>query len=234
MGIFQWIKKKEKTSNQQTASEKKQGDILLDMKQGEFHSVEELLSQRGIGSIGNRIKDEDENISQWSDELQVDSVNEEAFYEYTQEQCCEFVEEACMQMKQVSERIEETKRELQILNSYMSDVQLIQNMPSPNKEIIEELAERVVVLERDKEAYSDFESDVTDAVYEQMSSMEKNISKILAQMDEEEKLCMKVKKDLNLLEGEKRILKIEKQDMQHRLSLMTGILRGLVISIIAL
>lgn len=235
MGIFQWIKKKEKVSEQQTILQKNQEDILQDMKQGEFHSVEELLSNRGIASIEKENSQEDkDSSSQWSDEFQVDSVNEEAFYDYSQEQCREFVEESCMQMKQISERIEETKRELQVVNSYMSDVQLIQNMPSPNKEIIEELAERVVTLERDREAYSDYEADVTDAVYEQMSSIEKNISKILAQMDEEEKLCMKVKKDLNLLEGEKRILKIEKQDMQHRLSLMTGILRGLVISIIAL
>ena len=213
MGIFQWIKKKEKISLQQAALQKNQEDVLQDMKLGEFHSVEELLSHRDIGSMEKENNQGDkDSIVQRTEEFQVDSVNEEAFYDYSQEQCCEFVEEACMQMKQVSERIEETKRELQIVNSYMSDVQLIQNMPSPNKEIIEELAQRVVMLERDRDAYSDYESDVTDTLYEQMSSMEKNISKILSQMDEEEKLCMKVKKDLNLLEGEKRILKIRSEE----------------------
>ena len=66
MGIFQWIKKKEKISLQQAALQKNQEDVLQDMKLGEFHSVEELLSHRDIGSMEKENNQGDkDSIVQW-------------------------------------------------------------------------------------------------------------------------------------------------------------------------
>lgn len=234
MGIFKWKKKKEDVPVEKTWMEEDAG-LLSEGQLGEYQSIEELLAKHRIDTKGQEEQGTmQENSVSLEEDFGMDAVNEETFAGYTKEQCLAFVEETCMQMRQMSEQIEETKREMQMVNSYMSDVQLIQNMPSPNKEIVEELAGRVVSLERDKDAYGDYREDVTDDVYEKMAAMEGNISKVLGQMDEEEKYCMKVKKDLGLLEGEKRILKIEKQDMQQRLRRMSSILRSLVISIIAM
>ncbi len=151
MGIFNW-KKKGKSLLTQTEEN-------LDI----YENIDTYLKKHNIvepdASVSDNYRYEDREMqggegldNEFSGGSKLD------FEQYTWEQCQDFVAVSCEQMQDASRRIEESKREMQIVNSYMSDVQLIQNMPTESRNDVEKLAKRIVRLEQDKEEYGKFKT----------------------------------------------------------------------------
>ncbi|MDE5782303.1 MAG: hypothetical protein K2I03_12640 [Lachnospiraceae bacterium] len=133
----------------------------------------------------------------------------------------QYVENCCEQIVEAEKRIEELKKEYQLVNSYLSDIQIISTLPETQKNMVVEQAKRIIVFNNDR---AEFGKSMGKLTYKQYNDMEDNgdeIRKIIETLSEDEKYCQSVRTDMRYLEGEKLGLKMEQKDLNARLNSMS-------------
>ena len=133
----------------------------------------------------------------------------------------QYVENCCEQIVEAEKRIEELKKEYQLVNSYLSDIQIISTLPENQKNMVVEQAKRIIVFNNDR---AEFGKSMGKLTYKQYNDMEDNgdeIRKIIETLSEDEKYCQSVRTDMRYLEGEKLGLKMEQKDLNARLNSMS-------------
>ena len=140
----------------------------------------------------------------------------------TLEQKKQAVENACDRINNANMRIKELKPEYQAVNSYLTDIQLIEDMPETNSKKVEELAKKIVVIDKDRRDFGRAMKKISSVQFGHMRECEDNISEILKTMAEDEKYCESVKTDMKYLEAEKAGLKYEIKVLKERLYLINS------------
>lgn len=140
----------------------------------------------------------------------------------TLEQKKQAVENACDRINNANIRIKELKPEYQAVNSYLTDIQLIEDMPETNSKKVEELAKKIVVIDKDRRDFGRAMKKISSVQFGHMRECEENISEILKTMAEDEKYCESVKTDMKYLEAEKAGLKYEIKVLKERLYLINS------------
>lgn len=190
-------------------------------KKKEKNEYEELLQyfpEEEEKEIAKRLQEEEE------EQMQVE----------TSMQRKQFVENCCLKIKDASDQIEDSKMEYQIVNSYLSDIHIIENMPDDQKEKLIALVKKVIVLEREKEEFKEAIENMPEKQYAKLYAMEADMGKILKSLSEDEKYCATVKRDMSLLEGEKSTLKIEKKELEEKRRVLAALSKISIITFVAI
>lgn len=140
----------------------------------------------------------------------------------TLEQRKQTIENCCDRINSANSRINELKIEYQTVNSYLTDIKIIEDLPGEASDNLVSCAKKVVVLDKDRRDFGRSMSKLTNSQYSHMRECEDNITDILKEMAEDEKWCESVKTDMKYLEGEKAGLKFEIQALNDRLYLING------------
>lgn len=137
----------------------------------------------------------------------------------------QFIINCCDRIAESNKRVNEQIKEYEAVNSYISDIQTIENLPEAQAKEVNYLAKKVVVLEKDRKDFGHSMSKLTNRQFSHMREHEDDITNILKNMSEDEKYCETVKTDMRYLEGEKAALIFEKKEMKNRLYLIKGAAR---------
>jgi hypothetical protein len=161
-------------------------------------------------------------------------INPEPMSVENLEQKKQLVENCCDRIASANSRMKELKVEYQTVNSYLTDIKLIEDLPDTDADKLLASAKKVVVLDKDRRDFGRSMSKLTDFQYSHMREYEDDISDILKEMSEDEKYCETVKTDMKYLEGEKAGLKYEIKVFNDRLYLLNGISKLGIIAFIVL
>lgn len=141
----------------------------------------------------------------------------------TLEQKKQTIENCCDRITSANSRIGELKMEYQAVNSYLSDIQLIEDLPQTSAEKLVACAKKVVVLDKDRRDFGRSMSKISDKHFNHMRECEDEIKDILSQMSEDEKYCESVRTDMKYLEAEKSGYKFQINHLKNKLYLINGI-----------
>lgn len=191
--------------------------------------VEEYLNNMEAGTPTPKEYSEDEEIDTVQDE-----IRQESDIAQNPSKRKKYVENCCEQMIEAEKRLEEQKKEYQMVNSYLSDIQIISTLPKEQKEKLEEQAKRIIVFNNDRTEFGKSSGKLT---YKQYSDMEENgdeILKVMKTLSEDEQYCQSVRTDMRYLEGEKLGLRIERGELNRRMEFVSKLSKWVFMIILAM
>ncbi len=170
-----------------------------------------------------QIENETENPTE--KETDIDTVQEEMFKKdyliaANPSKRKQFVEECCSQIIEAEKRIEEVKQEYRYINSYISDVRIVDGLQSDKRIIVENEAKRIIVFNNDREEYGRNKSRLSYHQYSKIVENEEEMKRIIKVLEADENYCEKVRTDMRYLEGEKMGLKMEHNELCLRMEAM--------------
>ncbi|MCR5108079.1 MAG: hypothetical protein K6B28_07935 [Lachnospiraceae bacterium] len=129
-----------------------------------------------------------------------------------------FVRDHCEQMTACSKDIDEQRNEFQIVLEHLSDVDLLESLSARELIELEKKAGRIMDIEESEKNYVRPVSKISEAQYREMQRYE--TQKVMPEAMEKLAACesrqMKIKRDMNLLEGEKGALAYQKKEEKKR------------------
>lgn len=149
--------------------------------------------------------------------------------------------EYCEQIMEAARNLDETKREYKTVTDYLTDIQIIENLPDSEFEKIQETAQNVLNLNKARDAYLNRTKTISDAQFVQMEQLENEMPEIIKRLQENEAYQNVVKRDMQYLEGEKQewyyyqeSLEQEKKVLHRLLYALIGVFAAAVIAIVIL
>ncbi len=127
-----------------------------------------------------------------------------------------YIRSCCEQMTESSREVESQKIEYQLVTERLADLEEINALPTTVRSEIKKRAKRIVKIEEDEASYRRPVSKITEAQYREMEHMEDEIPEVLEKLHKNEDYQMTVRRDLNLLEGEKGALAYQCRDERNR------------------
>lgn len=151
----------------------------------------------------------------------------------TPQQVREYVEQ---QMKVISDEkqdYENTKKEYEIVTSYLNDIQQIESVGDEEQAVIREIATNISGLNQKRESYLNSEKRISDAQFSQFEILGEKTPDIIRAMQENEDYQSKIRKDLNILEGEKTQWQYEKKDLEREQGMIKNLSLMLLLLFVA-
>lgn len=127
-----------------------------------------------------------------------------------------YVRECCEMISATNADVEAQKIEFQQITRRLMDLEEIESLPAPDKSKVRDRAKKVVDLERQENEYVRPATKITEAQYRDMEAMESTIPAALRKMKEDEEYQMLVKRDMNLLEGEKGAIAYQRKEERSK------------------
>lgn len=126
-----------------------------------------------------------------------------------------YVVELCEQIVDASKEYESAKKEYDLVTNYLSDIQTIEDYPKEERQELNEVAQKIFNLNRERNEFLHTENKISDAQFALMQEVEDEMPMALKRFENNESYLEKVKKDLKYIEGEKTEWDIVKQEC-HR------------------
>ncbi len=136
--------------------------------------------------------------------------------------------EFCDQIMEVIKNLEETKQEYKIVTDYLTDIQMIENLPEPDLEKIQEIAQNVVNLSEKRDVYLNKAKTISDSQFAQMNQLESEMPDIIKRLQENEKYQSVVKRDMQYIEGEKEEWRYYQESLLNEEKILRRFLYGLI------
>ncbi len=136
--------------------------------------------------------------------------------------------EYCEQIMDAAKNLEETKREYKTVTDYLTDIQIIENLPEPEFEKIQETAQNVMNLNEARDAYLNRTKTISDAQFVQMEQLEYEMPEIIKRLQENEAYQNVVKRDMQYLEGEKQEWHYYQESLEQEKKLLHRLLYALI------
>ncbi|MCR5508535.1 MAG: hypothetical protein K6F34_07600 [Lachnospiraceae bacterium] len=127
-----------------------------------------------------------------------------------------YVRDKCEQMQAAIEDIKGQKEEYERVTSRLADIDEISALSVSQYNEIERFAGNIENIEEEDRRYVRPPSKITESQYREMERLEEEIPDALKKMRREEEYQMTVKRDLNLLEGEKGALAYQRKEEKER------------------
>ncbi len=134
----------------------------------------------------------------------------------------------CEQIKDAAKNLEETKREYKIVTDYLTDIQMIENLPEPEFAKIQETAQNVVNLNEARDAYLNKAKTISDSQFAQMEQLEAEMPEIIRRLQENESYQTVVKRDMQYLEGEREEWRYYQESLEQEEKVLRRLLFGLL------
>lgn len=185
---------------------------------------EEYLEELEIADITEIENFKEEEVKVKPEPMVIDSLESK---KQAVENCCDRISTANLRMA-------ELKLEYKAVNSYISDIQIIESLPENGYKKLIDCAKKVVVLEKDRKDFGKSMTKLSSKQYRNMRENEDEIKTIFKQMVEDEKYCQSVKTDMRYLEGERIALKMDLKEQKNLLYVLSGISKIGIVSFIIL
>lgn len=145
-----------------------------------------------------------------------------------------YVRACCEQMTAASKDVEVQKIEYQTVTERLTDLEEIAQLPVADREEVRTRAKKILQIEEDESHYRRPVSKITEIQYREMERIADEIPGVLKTMREREDYQMSVRRDMNLLEGEKSALAYQrKEDIQRAKSIKGYVIVILVTAVLA-
>lgn len=122
-------------------------------------------------------------------------------HDYAQRE--QYVREYCDMMSVASKDVEAQKIEYQKVTERLADLEEIEKLPTTDRGQVKLRAKKILQIEEEENNYTRPSRKITEAQYREMESLADEVPAILKKMKEDEDYQSMVRRDLNLLEGEK-------------------------------
>ncbi len=109
----------------------------------------------------------------------------------------------CEMMISLSRELEETKKEYQLVTDYLSDIQMLEELPEQDMTRLRDTAKNIISLDKARNEFVNKEQRLSDAQYMQMEQLEAEIPGDIRRMQANESYQSMIKRDMDNLEGEK-------------------------------
>jgi len=134
------------------------------------------------------------------------------------------VQDFCEQLVDVSYHMEDLKKEYQVVTSYLTDIQRIEELPIDIATEIIENAKRIEMLDKNRHTYLQSENLLTMEQYKTLTRFEDEVPDTIKTLYEMEQRDSMLKNDMGHLEGEKESLKYRRRDCSVGIDRLRGIL----------
>lgn len=114
--------------------------------------------------------------------------------------------------------MEDLKREYELVTSYFSDIQKIEQMEPTRLRKLEDDARKILMLEETRREIQHAPKRISQERYSLLMRLEEEVPNGIKRLKELEDMRGKIKRDLEYLEGEKGAIKYEEEELQGRQS----------------
>lgn len=149
----------------------------------------------------NRYVQEEYDQSEYAD-LQTENIVEELNLS-DEAQAKRYVVDLCEQMINTAKDLEDAKAEYDLVTSYLTDVQTIEDLKDEEKAPIVACATHVAKLDKERSEFLKTERKLSDTQFAQMQEEEDQLPGIIKRLKSNESYLDAIKKDLAYLEGKK-------------------------------
>ncbi len=122
------------------------------------------------------------------------------------------VQDFCEQLVDVSYHMEDLKKEYQVVTSYLTDIQRIEELPIDMATELIENAKRIEMLDKNRHTYLQSENLLSMEQYKTIARLEDEVVDTIKTLNEMEHRDAMLKNDMGHLEGEKESLKYRRRD----------------------
>ena len=153
------------------------------------------------------------------------------------EECVEFLNEKCEEIVETKRFTENAKIEYQAVTEYVVDVQKIEFMESGERKILNDAADRILKLTKEREEYQKREISPENPCFRMVRKYEDSLMEELKNMREQEQYKKVVQNDLRQLEAEKAALLYDYDRIpsrQEELKKIVLVVAALVVRLFAL
>ncbi len=153
------------------------------------------------------------------------------------EECVEFLNEKCEEIVETQHFTENAKIEYQAVTEYLMDVQKIELMESGERKMLNDAADRILKLTKEREEYQKREISPENPCFRMIRKYEDSLMEELKNMREQENYKKIVQNDLRQLEAEKAALHYDYDRIpfrQQELKKIVLVVAALVVSLFAL
>lgn len=164
-----------------------------------------------------------QNISLEPIDINSEKLEQEPLFVRNPEQVKQFAQNNCEKIVEATKKIEETKKEYQLVNNYLTDIQTIEELPDSNGDRIVTLAQKIMVLDKDRRDFGNSMSKMSDRQFNCLKDYGDNIKNVLKDLEQDENYCQTVKSDMHHLLAEKSALLQERRDMKDRIHMVRGV-----------
>lgn len=140
------------------------------------------------------------------------------------------VKDFCEQLVDVSVHSAELAREYELVTSYLTDIQRIEELPVQMAEELIDLATKIDTLNKNRENYSKSENLLPIEQYNIMSTYEDDVIDAIKNLNDMEMRDGMLKNDMGYLEGEKEDLKYMRSEYLDGITRV----RGIIIAVLAI
>lgn len=122
----------------------------------------------------------------------------------------------CDQIVEASYQMEDIRVEYEMVTSYFTDIQTIEELPQNVRKELTEIAQKIAFLQNETSEFLHSDDRISDENFRMIQSLEKELSDIFGQLNALEDMDMKIKRDMKHLEAEKSTQEYLQDDIEHR------------------
>ena len=128
----------------------------------------------------------------------------------------QYVREYCDMMAVASKDVDAQKIEYQQVTERIADLEEFEKLPATDKSQVRIRANKIIKIEQENSSYTRPAKKITEAQYREMERLSGEIPEILKKMKEDEEYQAVVRRDLNLLEGEKGAVAYQRKEERSK------------------
>ena len=130
----------------------------------------------------------------------------------------QYVRHICELMSGASADVDYKKTDYQKVTDKLQDMEEIEALPRADRQELREKAKRILDFEAQEAKYKRPVSKITEAKYHEVEQMENELPDIIKALKENEDYQTMVRRDMNLLEGEKAGLAYDRKENKKRIA----------------
>lgn len=142
-----------------------------------------------------------------------------------EEQRSRYIESCLEQMQEASREIDLLTGEYSRVTAYLTDMEEIEALPEEEREEVNRMAGKLMVLEQERSRYRDKKNRMSDSEYYRVRGQESEIEEGIRKLTSAEQHAGLIKQDLQRLRSERHAYSYRKAELEN----MLGNLRGMAV-----
>ncbi len=128
----------------------------------------------------------------------------------------QYVREYCDMMAVASKDVEAQKIEYQQVTQRLADLEELDKLPMADRSQVRIRAKKIISIEQEESGYTRPAKKITEAQFREMERMADEIPDVIEKLKKDEEYQMTVRRDLNLLEGEKGAVAYQRKEERSK------------------
>lgn len=140
----------------------------------------------------------------------------------------EYLDVYCDQIIDATYQLEDVKIEYGLVSDYLTDIQKIEELPLEKREVVNDIARKLVQLGNDRISFQNSSNKINNAQYKNISKFESEVPNALDKLKGYEEQNAIIKNDLRMLESEKVTTEFDKDKIYETQNLIKTILISII------